>query len=225
MMTIFRRFLAAWRNWINPEPSTLLEKPPLVYIDPLGQGWTRPPDYQDATAADEGQNDVWKRDLRFCLWRYTNDMTEPGTFSLRDAGLSKYADFRDKGPLFPVGSDLACACRRLGFARLARATGLGVAAHEIADFHRKNDAAVRVEAEAQYARNLETAKTWTSHAAFTHDTVEQTISMFTLGPIGAHADAVPMRTFVPVGETEAAGPAVASVTGSATGPATRVTSR
>jgi len=227
-MNLLRRFLAAWRNWINPVPLLPDVKPPLVYTDPHGQGWTRAPDYQDAEAPDDGQNDVWKRELRFSMWRYVNGLVEPGTFSLRDAGLSKYADLRSKGPLFPLGGDLACACRRLGFARLARATGvfqhgdLFDSDTVIAAFYSENEAAVIIEAEAQHARASATAANWNEAARgpFAFDTIEQTIALYTLGPINGHADAPPMRPY-----SLTIAPPVADVTGTATGTGPRVTGR
>lgn len=223
LIALIARLLAAWRNWINPVP--LLEKPPLVYTDPNGQGWTRSPDYQDAEAPDDGQNDVWKAEMRMAMWRYVNGHVGSGAYSLRDAGLSTHAaDIRGKGPLFPLGTDLACACRRLGYVRLAMATGLFERSHRddiesvLAGFYDENEDAVRVEAEAQYARNLVTLANWNENRGpFTFDTVEQTISMYTLGPVDGHSEAPPMRPFVP-----RAAPA-ASFTASGGGP--RITGR
>jgi len=202
LLTAWRSMLVAWRNWLNPSP--LLEKPPLVYVDPNGQGWTRSPDYQDAEAPDDGQNDVWKWEMRFAMWRYVNGYTGAGSYSLRDAGLSPHADIRGRGPLFPLGTDLACACRRLGYVRLAMATGLFDRSHRddtesvLAGFYDENEAAVRAEAEDQHARNVATHANWNENRGpFTFDTVEQTISMYTLGPVDAHANVPPMRPFVP----------------------------
>lgn len=202
-----RRILVAWRDWLTPQHA--LPKPVMQYTDPSGQQWAFPPDYMDATAIDNGQNDVWKREMRFAFWRFQNGFIASGMFSLRDMGLSIHdADLKSKDALFPVSTDLACACRRLGFQRLVRATGLltdpDVSEYQLGQFWKANEIAARNLADAVYACNLETAQSL--HHEFA--TVDQTFALFTLGPINGHVDQPPMRPFVPVGS-----PPVASVTG------------
>lgn len=177
-------WLTSWRWGVPP--------PPMLYTDPSGQGWAQAPDYQESHAPDIGQHDVWKRELRLALWRYSQGKYDQAMYDRRDAGITRFSDPKVYGPLFPVMADVSCACRRVGFARLARAAMPGVTNETLAAFWTENEVTARVSAAAQHAQCV---KTNAEVQAITFGTEDELFGMKSLGPINAHDQYGPLVPF------------------------------
>lgn len=161
------------------------EKPPIRYTDPDGVGWRAPPDWHEPYTPDEGQHDMWKREMRLWLWRMRTGH-EASRCNLKDAGIAVRDQWQNAGFLLPAGSELASAARRLGFLRLARAaTGEDPqwGTDELRMYYDRHQAAARALAQELYTGNAERAKTWDTVARgpFNFDSEETTFSMLDFG--------------------------------------------
>lgn len=106
------------RRWLAP------------YVDGVGQGWRKPPEWLTSEWPDEGQWDGYKRDMRVFLYRADRQIVigsdEPNharnltASELRELGLGRAAAWAPR--VWPMGEQLAGVCRELGFARFARAS-------------------------------------------------------------------------------------------------------
>ena len=166
-------------------------------------GWTHKgvtvsPDDCQPWAVDRGQHDGAKQALRVALHRFETGHAG-AVFDLRSIGITDPTvnPALPVGPLFPVEATLAATCRRLGFARLARAacplaeeapttewldaarTGLLLA------FHEANEATVRAEAQRRFdvcRANEANPEIWhPSRGPMPYASVEETIALLTLG--------------------------------------------
>jgi hypothetical protein len=166
--------------------------PPIVYVDRDGVGWTRHPEWLLGEYPDEGQHDIWKREMRVFLWRALHGPEEAGSMNIRVVGLE---DRLETIPtLFPVGQQLAEASQRLGFMRLARAAMPEIADADLLKVHAKHEQAVKAEADRRHAHNTKTAETWPTHAGpFHFDSREQTIALLTLGPPNGKPNNAPLN--------------------------------
>lgn len=164
------------------------------YVTPEGDAYTlfaHRPNYHDADQPDEGQHDVWKKDLRIAIWRYLHGTPEPGTLSLAPLGLGPRTE---RVPvLFPLGEQLAEVSRKFGFLNLAEAAMPEAKREQLVEFYQQNAAAVRVEAAERCARNAATGETWDESRmgrTFTFDSESQVIRALSLGPLERPAGAV-----------------------------------
>lgn len=194
-----------WRFGASDEPAPqnpAQPQPPTVFVDDSGVAWPRHPDYQNADKPDEGQHDVWKKDLRIALWRFLNDRTTPGVLNLEPLGFGRRSE--SVPVLFPVGEQLAQKCRTLGFFNLAKASMPEATLDELNRFHAANEQAVQVEAQARFERTSATAKSWDATRmgyAYTAPTFQETVQALTLGPFtGASDSAEPLQP-IPLEQT------------------------
>lgn len=88
-----------------------------------------------ASATDEGQHDIWKRELALVIWRFIAGPKVP--LARRWFDLDGEIGV-PHGPVFPLHTDLANACRRLGVRRLGRAA-LGFASETPPGRHMASD--------------------------------------------------------------------------------------
>lgn len=174
--------------------------PPIRHVDADGTGWRAPPDWHEPYQPDEGQHDMWKREMRLWLWRMATKHEE-SRCNLRDAGVTVRDQWQNAGVRLPAGLDLAMACRRLGFLRLAQAAMPEASPSFLASCWEQHEAAARAQAAAQYARCAEIAKTWdpvTRGGPFIFDTEEQTHAMLTFGAFDEPPAVPPGRTLQPL---------------------------
>lgn len=172
-----------------------------TYTDTQGVTHRGRPDEHQPWVEDFGQHDVHKFDLYVWLWRMEHGHTAD-VVDLRDVfgdTASPRFDGRERlpeqarrvrvGPLLPMPQDLARACQRLGFARLAESVSQtpcfesAVASKAWSD----HEAAVRAEAERRHGVNAVTAQGWDEvrmGGPFKSESIEDTIAMFTAGPFG-----------------------------------------
>lgn len=201
----------AFREWLGAVPALEEERPPIVWTDATGQGWRAAPDWQEAWSIDVGQHETWKIEMRVWLWRMTHDRTNTVIdYGEPSLGISPRTDPRQTGNVMPLMSEqLAQACRRLGYARLAEAAiGHGPYLLELPKgaverYYDEHEAAVNKEAQRRDTQNRATAERWNpAMGTFTYETVEQTIDALTAGPFGGPSprrgrDIAPLQPFVP----------------------------
>jgi hypothetical protein len=174
--------------------------PPIRHVDADGTGWRAPPDWHEPYQPDEGQHDMWKREMRLWLWRMANHH-EALRCNLRDAGITLRDQWQNAGALLPAGMDLAMAARRLGFLRLAQAAMPNASPSFLASCWEQHEAAAKAQAADQYARCAEVAKTWdpvTRGGPFRFDTEEQTLAMLTFGAFDVPPTVPPGREVQPL---------------------------
>lgn len=167
------------------EPST--PGAPARYISPDGAEYVlfaRPADYQDADKPDDGQHDVWKKDLRIALWRSIHGPVQPGLMDMSPLGLGRRSE--QVPVLYPFGEQLAGECRKLGYLNLARAAMPEASDDEIQQAYHNNAQAVRDEAARRAQLNAATSASWDTArmgGRFSPETEDQTIASLSLGPL------------------------------------------
>ena len=180
LLTYWRSFLSWLRNDTAEDP-----KPRLVYVDADGVGWCRRPDYQDASEPDTGQHDTWKREMRVFLFRALNGESEAsGMLDMRRVGVGERME--NVPNLYPMGMQVADACRRLGFSRLARSAMPGISGDALELFYEKHEAAVVREAERRFADCVKLRDGWDEARMgrpFLFESVEETVALLTVGPL------------------------------------------
>lgn len=202
-MTFFTKILAYFRSiYYRWRFSAPVERPRELYVDESGVSWPRHPNYQDPDQPDEGQHDVWKKDLRIAIWRFQHSLYAPGSINLEPVGFGRRSEAVPH--LFPLGEQLAAKCRTLGFLNLAKAAMPEATEYDLRKFQEANEQAVRDEAQARYMRGLRTQETWDPVKmgySFEAPSVQETIQSLTTGPfVGATETAEPLT---PVPLTEA----------------------
>lgn len=139
------------------EPPNL---PPIVYTDESGVGWTRAPDYQEAWSEDIGQHDTWKREMRLAYLRWTRKEYDMGGADLRDYGLSASPRRVPIPPLFPLHTQLAEACRRLGFMQLFISANPDATAEDANRMWEEQEAVAQETADTRYNARVLLKSTW-----------------------------------------------------------------
>lgn len=161
----------------------VLRRPPILFVDADGVGWRKPPHWQDPTWPDEGQHDWAKIQMRIHLWRVVHGLPEtPDHLDMSEIGLGNR---RGQVPyLWPLGNQLAEACRRLGYLRLAQAAASDFADGK--DFRRAWTQACRAaeeEAKRREKVNERTAYNWDPevNGELVTPSYKETVAEFTPG--------------------------------------------
>lgn len=199
MMALFRDLKAfVLRQWrlLLPLPTKRID---FAYYDKAGVGHIRSPTWSRVGAIDEGQWDGMKRQMRIVLWRVLHKLPpEAGQLDMRPVGVAyrpiklpmhvKMAALDDCAEavpvLFPLGADLAAACREHGLARLAAASMPDAPMGLFEFVHQLHEAASQIEAERRYAANMATKENPPRDldpATFVFDTVAETMAMLAAG--------------------------------------------
>lgn len=156
--------------------------------------FARPADYQDADKPDEGQHDIWKKDLRIALWRTIHGPAEPGFMDMSPLGLGKRSE--QVPVLYPFGEQLAGMCRKLGFLNLARAAMPEATEDQIRYAHSRNEIAIKEEATRRAQLNAATLASWDAArmgGRFSPETEDQTVSSLSLGPFQNPPGVAPLK--------------------------------
>ena len=157
-------------------------EPLQLYIDENGVPWPRHPDHQNADQPDEGQHDIWKKDMRIFLWRTIHGPEQAGSMPLAALGFGRRSEVVPV--LFPVGEQLAAQSRKFGFLNLACAAMPEATPEQLRWAYERNEIAVLEEARVRRVRNERTAATWdVARMGYDHQYEEeaQTIAQLTLG--------------------------------------------
>jgi len=184
-------------DWLfhRSKPATWLAP----YVDPYGQGWRKPPEWLDPQYPDEGQHDWAKRELRIAIYRVVHGLSpEPGVLDIRKLHAGPRTETVPR--LWPLGQQLAAACRNLGFLRLAHAAARDLCDDEaLLAFWEMANAEVAIEVTRRKEHNDETAAIWDPvkmGGPFTPDPPEHTLATLSLGPFDPVPDlAAPLRPF------------------------------
>lgn len=180
-----------WREWRKP-------RPPIQYVGPDGVGWRHPPNWLEADYADVGQHDTWKREMRIFLLRAhacaAQDFEDPGTrsidlaaFRLAATGWSGSGHTETVSVLWPMDEQLAGACRRLGFVRLAEAAvePMELTLEDLEAIHRAARRAAEREARRRAEVNGISSQNWNEQhngGPFQPDPPSATLAAFDPGP-------------------------------------------
>lgn len=161
--------LAAWiRRVLGQEKPAL--PPPFIM----------PEDSDQPHFRDYGQHDIWKRDMALALWRLKHDTLGPSTVDLAKVGLTPRSCMHHLGPLLPLSVDLCAASRRIGFMRLAVASGVTLPSEQIVWLYEAH----HTEAHAEAIRRFEVNKKRAEQVGeFPFDSIEATEKLFDLGPL------------------------------------------
>ena len=105
--------------------------------------------------------------------------------------------FESVPTLYPVGQQLAEACRRLGFIQLARAAMPEMDDSALRVVYDKHEAEVMVEAQRRFDFCTKQAQNWDPARMgreFEFETVEQTAALLSFGPFEGKPENKPLRT-------------------------------
>lgn len=205
VLALLRRAWRALLAWVRGEPERAL--PEIVYVDRDGVGWRERPEWQDADQPDRGQHDCWKRDMRVFLYRalLPDGAGEARVLDMRVVGLGNLVEIVPT--LYPLGQQVADACRRLGFAELSRAAMPGLGDDDLRAIYDRQERAVAAEAERRRLVVAATGATWDEARMgypHQHDDEEQTVALLTVGPFSRPGGAplLPLALDVPAGNTD-----------------------
>lgn len=190
--SLYSYFLDLYYRFWYPLPAD--EPQAQLYVDQNGVAWPRHPDHQNVDQPDEGQHDIWKKDMRIFLWRALWGPEEPGVMALEPLGFGRRTE--TVPVLYPVGEQLAAQARKFGFPNLARAAMPEITEAQILNIYHRNEVAVRAEAQLRAERGARVATTWDEARmgyAYQVPLAEDVVAQLTLGPCETPLGAITLK--------------------------------